>query len=121
MIRHPPQSTLTYTLFPYTTPFRSAARPLLAPHPAEPHERAGSVIGDWIVLHRQHDRGGFAGLERCRDVIPRAYEHRPQEGRHPRRLAPHDQAERRLCGEGAVDLIGEQPVDIEHLALIVVQ
>src|SRR3546814_8279174 len=46
---------------------------------------------------------------------------RPQEGRHPRRLAPHDQAERRLCGEGAVDLIGEQPVDIEHLDLIVVQ
>src|SRR3546814_3345604 len=26
-----------------------------------------------------------------------------------------------LCGEGAVDLIGEQPVDIEHLDLIVVQ
>src|SRR3546814_14829676 len=27
MIRRPPRSTLTYTLFPYTTPFRSLSNP----------------------------------------------------------------------------------------------
>src|SRR3546814_1448872 len=35
MIRRPPRSTRTYTLFPYTTLFRSAAVPALAPGHAD--------------------------------------------------------------------------------------
>src|SRR3546814_16336977 len=60
MIRRPPRSTRTYTLFPYTTLFRSAARPAdragragppwpararRDPPPGEPARRANAVRG----------------------------------------------------------------------------
>src|SRR3546814_9038856 len=37
MIRRPPRSTLTYTLFPYTTLFRSRPPPALEGGPCWPH------------------------------------------------------------------------------------
>src|SRR3546814_15849811 len=53
MIRRPPRSTRTYTLFPYTTLFRSAARLGRARHPRQ-------LAGDRVMrpperehLHRQ--------------------------------------------------------------------
>src|SRR3546814_8734307 len=43
MIRRPPRSTRTDTLFPYTTLFRSEGR-------------------DFVVLHHEHDAGAIAEL-----------------------------------------------------------
>src|SRR3546814_3177098 len=45
MIRRPPRSTLTYTLFPYTTLFRSRSPPRVCPrqphvHPGDPQSPA---------------------------------------------------------------------------------
>src|SRR3546814_11745576 len=66
MIRRPPRSTRTDTLFPYTTLFRSpyrkdlgsrgATRPSAHRHrrPRRPHRRSGgrpeTVPGDWLML-----------------------------------------------------------------------
>src|SRR3546814_18052867 len=38
MIRRPPRSTRTDTLFPYTTLFRSLARQIIGQLPAQPHK-----------------------------------------------------------------------------------
>src|SRR3546814_16026155 len=48
MIRRPPRSTRTDTLFPYTTLFRSEPRPALAPgrvHPRSPARRIRTIAG----------------------------------------------------------------------------
>src|SRR3546814_1615444 len=81
MIRRPPRSTRTYTLFPYTTLFRS--NPIFGLSPADPflHERMadhclhiglgetcdGEGIGDEASHHRcEHDvrRAEFAKQEK---------------------------------------------------------
>src|SRR3546814_8472937 len=60
MIRRPPRSTRTDTLFPYTTLFRSAERlrgalqphralRLAGPHPLR-HDRAGAGQGDTLAM-----------------------------------------------------------------------
>src|SRR3546814_11223783 len=65
MIRRPPRSTRTDTLFPYTTLFRSADR-LMAEADAEDRHAAGSG-GD----QRQADAGavGIAGSGRDDDAL----------------------------------------------------
>src|SRR3546814_16508441 len=55
MIRRPPQSTRTDTLFPYTTLFRAAQR-----NRAEPCIRLRQRIGSHVERARQHQRGGCA-------------------------------------------------------------
>src|SRR3546814_1389513 len=65
MIRRPPRSTRTYTLFPYTTLFRSR-------HRAE--DRAG--------LPQGQGRGAAPAPGRPRARLPRRELRRPQRGRH---------------------------------------
>src|SRR3546814_7174832 len=43
MIRRPPRSTRTDTLFPYTTLFRSRVQPLVQPQPLPVHHRVRAV------------------------------------------------------------------------------
>src|SRR3546814_11064510 len=43
MIRRPPRSTRTDTLFPYTTLFRSDRRRAIAPRPGDERHRDGAV------------------------------------------------------------------------------
>src|SRR3546814_12900023 len=59
MIRRPPRSTRTDTLFPYTTLFRSARRERDARAGAAPHALPGEV-GRWIILD---GRGASGCLE----------------------------------------------------------
>src|SRR3546814_5800467 len=72
MIGRPPRSTRTYTLFPYTTLFRSRARP--------------APVGDRFavdVVQRQVGLvvGADAGVEQARDVrMPQAREYLPLAG-----------------------------------------
>src|SRR3546814_8357637 len=54
MIRRPPRSTRTDTLFPYTTLFRSAGYPALFP-----------PVGRGAQRHRQHDRHGAEAGDRA--------------------------------------------------------
>src|SRR3546814_1390877 len=56
MIRRPPRSTRTDTLFPYTTLFRSLAQ---AAHGLE-HRRTGAVLGDEVARE-------LAGLDFLQD------------------------------------------------------
>src|SRR3546814_2816676 len=58
MIRRPPRSTRTDTLFPYTTLFRSPVRPA-ALHPARlpGHRRAGAAAGHQHVFPVQAEPG----------------------------------------------------------------
>src|SRR3546814_19661392 len=58
MIRRPPRSTRTDTLFPYTTLFRSAER--LQPVPAGYRRRAWREESD--QLHQLHQRAPRAGI-----------------------------------------------------------
>src|SRR3546814_3081527 len=51
MIRRPPRSTRTDTLFPYTTLFRSAVGPPLGPEQAQRHHQGKD--GAVIVVHAQ--------------------------------------------------------------------
>src|SRR3546814_17517989 len=73
MIRRPPRSTLTDTLFPYTTLFRSQDR-----HGAWTPRRESSTFV--IALHRQ--KRGYIGRQRLpwtgNRVVSR--EHRPPDG-----------------------------------------
>src|SRR3546814_10276692 len=69
MIRRPPRSTRTDTLFPYTTLFRSAVGPPLGPEQAQRHHQGKD--GAVIVVHAQrhsarplHD--ARKGLQRVR-------------------------------------------------------
>src|SRR3546814_17646580 len=67
MIRRPPRSTRTDPLFPYTTPFRSAAAADIfhRPHPFSPGlgaglvriaaQRFGNAIAFLLALARAHD------------------------------------------------------------------
>src|SRR3546814_11676092 len=62
MIRRPPRSTRTDTLFPYTTLFRSGAAPVrphqwtvLADDVAEPSRAAGPGFGRVAARHGPHD------------------------------------------------------------------
>src|SRR3546814_19332239 len=62
MLRRPPRSTRTDTLFPYTTLFRSLAVPTWCANSAR------SAISDWIsrsmpsICARTASRSGFAAL-----------------------------------------------------------
>src|SRR3546814_7453946 len=79
MIRRPPRSTRTYTLFPYTTLFRSRGRDLHVPelwplrHLREPRRRHKRVRdrghGGWPARPRPVDRGQW------RDGKDRSEEH----------------------------------------------
>src|SRR3546814_1875964 len=91
MIRRPPRSTRTDTLFPYTTLFRSGRRPALRSGPAlapgkppcrgDDCDPAGAVphngampdtLPDWLAyIERQHPRSIAMGLERVREVAGR--------------------------------------------------
>src|SRR3546814_18800446 len=61
MIRRPPRSTRTDTLFPYTTLFRSARRERDARAGAAPHALPGEV-GRWIILDGRGASGCFEDL-----------------------------------------------------------
>src|SRR3546814_13496280 len=82
MIRRPPRSTRTDTLFPYTTLFRSAAGVVLCPWPAEEDRRPGRPLP---VAGRAERGGGAAparrGEPRLADLLP-----------EPRRAAGVDRA-----------------------------
>src|SRR3546814_6076869 len=55
MIRRPPRSTRTDTLFPYTTLFRSRRIAALVRRVDAEHARSGVVPGRWVfhvILHR---------------------------------------------------------------------
>src|SRR3546814_3741010 len=67
MIRRPPRSTRTDTLFPYTTLFRSVAAPVAAQHRAGRHEDRRDVHAG-----RAHD-------QRRRGLVAAAHEHRSEE------------------------------------------
>src|SRR3546814_20052026 len=88
MIRRPPRSTRTDTLFPYTALFRSIALSLGAgaeeelPHRgSQAHADRGDVVGD--VVHRVVDRhAGVDGATRRvyvqEDIGPRVLDRQPQ-------------------------------------------
>src|SRR3546814_10295844 len=78
MTRRQPRVTLTDTLFPYTTLFRSGRyRQRAIVDLRKPCQRAGErrlrAAGDWCAAgarasrggYRQHDRGGAAWCDRC--------------------------------------------------------
>src|SRR3546814_2713598 len=84
MIRRPPRSTRTDTLFPYTTLFRSASRTYHGAHP-----RVGAA---------GRDRGGVR--RRTRNHIPAVAVRSQQISAHQRRresmkLAPHSETYKR--------------------------
>src|SRR3546814_4222961 len=57
MIRRPPRSTRTDTLFPYTTLFRSDRRRGRRRHPARPqHHRPGEDPDERVAPERQDDQ-----------------------------------------------------------------
>src|SRR3546814_9848078 len=70
MIRRPPRSTRTDTLFPYTTLFRSVA--------VLQRER-GLLVGEAELLrggpHLHDVGGGGAGLDQCDRAVHRSEEH----------------------------------------------
>src|SRR3546814_3410822 len=75
MIRRPPRSTRTDTLFPYTTLFRSAHQPeILA--------QAAAVLADRDRALAHHDKGDDRHEGRQRD-------HQPGHGFHTRRSEEH--------------------------------
>src|SRR3546814_366386 len=81
MIRRPPRSTRTDTLFPYTTLFRS-----LQPHPRAAAGENGRADGDRLFpefLRRRDPRLG-------RSLVPRRARCGP-DPEHRRRGDPHDQ------------------------------
>src|SRR3546814_12639372 len=79
MIRRPPRSTRTDTLFPYTTLFRSVPGVLHAVVQAERHrgaEREGRILAPVVVA------GGMADLDRVvRDHVGRLEARRDLAGR----------------------------------------
>src|SRR3546814_5875010 len=53
MIRRPPRSTRTDTLFPYTTLFRSAPRSRSAPAAVQPHAHRQAVqLSGWLAFRK---------------------------------------------------------------------
>src|SRR3546814_4407678 len=90
MIRRPPRSTRTDTLFPYTTLFRSRLR--LAHHPAQP-------------------RTGRFAIDDDDAVAPR----RPAPDRDPRQLGLHHQRE---VGQDTVSRSEEHTSELQSLMRI---
>src|SRR3546814_7909682 len=80
MIRRPPRSTLTDTLFPNTTLFRSGGRPDGRGRPYRPRRQQGAV--------RQDPGSDPVGDRRGRDAGNRR--HRPARERQPRLLHQAD-------------------------------
>src|SRR3546814_9750664 len=66
MIRRPPRSTRTDTLFPYTTLFRSPTCLPPFPPPVPPKEKPREEI-----CHRRLARNRRRGRDRCRDADER--------------------------------------------------
>src|SRR3546814_2313766 len=98
MIRRPPRSTRTDTLFPYTTLFRSLVHLALVDQPVDRRCPIGRVGGQ---AHRADD---LVALSAPRSAVWERPDHRPL----PVRVADHD-----ICGaEGiatrAVALLGQQ-------------
>src|SRR3546814_4907145 len=78
MIRLPPRSTLTDTLFPYTTLFRSADRDeagIAEPRARRAHRRRGEARGAEAVHHGGGSRPVPAGGEHRRLPDIRSEEH----------------------------------------------
>src|SRR3546814_4995390 len=81
MIRRPPRSTRTDTLFPYTTLFRSPVRdfgmaPLLAVHDADYLAFLERAHRDWIAAGRNGDAIGYTfPIRRRRPRGKRSEEH----------------------------------------------
>src|SRR3546814_8711169 len=61
MIRRPPRSTRTYTLFPYTTLFRSLFNGMRRESPIKPIDLIGSRSGDMGL--QVEDRPRLSGIE----------------------------------------------------------
>src|SRR3546814_7356173 len=99
MIRRPPRSTRTYTLFPYPTLFRSdvaSGQPVARPEPQ---------VG--VVVHPEPGEGGEPRVDvaelACVDAVA-------QHLLHPALVlaAPHPELLRPLAGEGR-ELVQEHP------------
>src|SRR3546814_3327877 len=71
MIRRPPRSTRTDTLFPYTTLFRSILRTMLAAHVMQALTTCPAGIAAEMALSQVRRVGGEAGAI----VIDRSEEH----------------------------------------------
>src|SRR3546814_16173757 len=102
MIRRPPRSTRTDTLFPYTTLFRSALFP--DRRRALQDEAAEADIAD--RLHRQ-EKDDTQKPERGRDLQPGNAPFRPDREPRRRRIQPAGQArlvDRPLPGRGAGEI-----------------
>src|SRR3546814_20425365 len=94
MIRRPPRSTRTDTLFPYTTLFRSArGREVREGQRAggEVRGRRGGQVGRAVGLQRHGERGVGGGIGRGRP-------------------GPHDQPDF-LTGADVLELVGRARVD----------
>src|SRR3546814_14092249 len=98
MIRRPPRSTRTDTLFPYTTLFRSVdINPLLA-------ERIEVVRGPSALLFGSSAIGGVVNVLDAR--IPRVV---PEEAVHLEAIGSYGSAADERPANGAVDLpVGDQ-------------
>src|SRR3546814_19405465 len=94
MIRRPPRSTRTDTLFPYTTLFRSHADR----HRAQPVGE-GSALMDILLAN---PRGFCAGVDRAIEIVERALEvlGAPIYVRHE--VVPHRFVVENLTAKGAV-------------------
>src|SRR3546814_20812044 len=65
MIRRPPRSTRTDTLFPYATLFRSTAQDLWPP-PGERRRDEADGGALWSLCHRRHDQCDLAQVDGAR-------------------------------------------------------
>src|SRR3546814_15706541 len=97
MIRRPPRSTRTYTLFPYTTLFRSAAVRHIDTHRHRHRFGDASPPVRLSATERTGPRDARAGPPRTLDLHARlaarhrsapAYPGGPQQGRGPQRAPP---------------------------------
>src|SRR3546814_4792724 len=77
MVRRPPRSTRTYTLFPYTTRFRSGRFPPgLAPMPERPvHAREGKLVPGNFGPVEQPDLATFRAGRDLRRQQPGPVDH----------------------------------------------
>src|SRR3546814_18085371 len=104
MIRRPPRSTRTDTLFPYTTLFRSSE---IESHPRVP-EAARQVVGRRVVAVEraaQADRRVLAG-----DVVDAGAD---PHALHPRRAPPRPLQVGVGRGRSPVDVVGAVVADVE--------
>src|SRR3546814_5434542 len=68
MIRRPPRSTRTDTLFPYTTLFRSLRRRYVLPRPKEAKDQSLQASGDTTMTRRESGRYIPGGVEKMVDL-----------------------------------------------------